>query len=283
LKRVKRRGLHTEIDFGFDPSKILTPEQLAAIKKDHPESQADMTFGGSIAACGAPNDLPEYKQPEPQEKASNYDIQVFLIEANESLRIGLRNGLRSREGIEIYSEATNADTGLVLLKSVGGGDVALVDMSLPDRDGGELTKEFREVQKNSDNPDLKICLLIDDSQPTEIDRALMVEADSYCLKNAPLAKIADMVRQTYRGHSYLDSGIACYLLSTVKKGSAEVFLTPEEKDVLELIGAEAHYDAIASQLGITIEQVNGDIKNILSQFRGYYLNNQNLLGLSSVV
>jgi anaerobic magnesium-protoporphyrin IX monomethyl ester cyclase len=283
LKRVKQRGLRTEIDFGFDPSKILTPEQLAAIKKDHPESQADMTFGGSIAACGAPNDLPEYKQPEPEEKAANCDIQVFLIEDNESLRIGLRNGLRSRDGIDIYSEATNADTGLVLLKSVGGGDVALVDMSLPDRDGGELTKEFREVQKNSDNPDLKICLLIDDSQPTEIDRALMVEADSYCLKNAPISKIVDMVQQTHLGHSYLDSGIAFYLLSTVKKGSEQVSLNPEEWDVLELISAEAHYGAIASQLGITMEQVNGDIKNILSQFRGYYLNKQNLLGLSSVV
>lgn len=283
LKRVKQRGLRTEIDFGFDPSKILTPEQLAAIKKDHPESQADMTFGGSIAACGAPNDLPEYKQPEPEEKAANCDIQVFLIEDNESLRIGLRNGLRSRDGIEIYSEATNADTGLVLLKSVGGGDVALVDMSLPDRDGGELTKEFREVQKDSDNPDLKICLLIDDSQPTEIDRALTVEADSYCLKNAPISKIADMVQQTHLGHSYLDSGIAFYLLSTVKKGSEQVSLNPQEWDVLELISAEAHYGAIASQLGITIEQVNGDIKNILSQFRGYYRNNQNMLGLSSVV
>ena len=283
LKRVKQRGLRTEIDFGFDPSKILSPEQLAAIKKEHPESQADMSFGGSIAACGAPNDLPEYKEPEPQEKASNCDIQVFLIEDNESLRIGLRNGLRSRDGIDIYSEATNADTGLVLLKSVGGGDVALVDMSLPDRDGGELTKEFREVQKNSDNPDLKICLLIDDSQRTEIDRALTVEADSYCLKNAPIAKIADMVQQTHLGYSYLDSGIAFYLLSTVKKGSEEVSLNPQEWDVLELISAEAHYGAIASQLGITIEQVNGDIKNILSQFRGYYRNNQNMLGLSSVV
>ena len=271
LKRVKQRGLKTEIDFGFDQSKILTAEQLAAIKKDHPESQADMSFGGSIAACGAPNDLPEYKPQIKEEKAANCDIQVFLIEANESLRIGLRNGLRSQEGIDIYSEATNADTGLVLLKSVGGGDVALVDMNLPDRDGGSLTKEFRSVQKNSDNPDLKICLLIDDNQPKAIARALMVDADSYCLKNAPLMKIADMVRQTHLGFSYLDSNIAFYLLSTMKPDTNEVLLNPEEKDILELISAEANYEAIAAQLGLTMEQVKGDIKNILHQFRGQYL------------
>jgi hypothetical protein len=29
LKRIKQKGLHTEIDFGFDQSKILTREQIA--------------------------------------------------------------------------------------------------------------------------------------------------------------------------------------------------------------------------------------------------------------
>ncbi len=76
LKRIKRKGLQAEVDFGFDPSRILTPAQIAQRKQAHPELAADTNFTGSlptwspeidpntISACGAPNDLPEYTEPE---------------------------------------------------------------------------------------------------------------------------------------------------------------------------------------------------------------------------
>ncbi|MBA4445469.1 magnesium-protoporphyrin IX monomethyl ester cyclase, partial [Cylindrospermopsis raciborskii CS-506_C] len=59
LKRVKYKGLSTEIELGFDQSKILTREQIAQRKQEHPELMADVNFTGNISACGAPNDLPE--------------------------------------------------------------------------------------------------------------------------------------------------------------------------------------------------------------------------------
>ncbi|MFP4135102.1 MAG: magnesium-protoporphyrin IX monomethyl ester anaerobic oxidative cyclase [Halothece sp.] len=47
LKRVKYKGLHTEINLGFDESKVFTKEQLAQQKLEHPELQADITFAGT--------------------------------------------------------------------------------------------------------------------------------------------------------------------------------------------------------------------------------------------
>lgn len=55
LKRVKRHGLHTEVDFGFDASKILSPEEMAQRKQSR---QADVNFVGTISAFDAPIDLP---------------------------------------------------------------------------------------------------------------------------------------------------------------------------------------------------------------------------------
>ncbi|MBD2503529.1 magnesium-protoporphyrin IX monomethyl ester anaerobic oxidative cyclase [Anabaena azotica] len=63
LNRVKYKGLHTEIELGFDESKILTREQIAQRKQEHPELMADVNFTGNISACGAPNDL-EYHEPQ---------------------------------------------------------------------------------------------------------------------------------------------------------------------------------------------------------------------------
>ncbi len=90
LKRVKQKDFYTEIDFGFDESRILTPEQIAQRKQ---KLGADVNFAGTvtgttpttISACGAPNDLPAY---QPQEQHSG--IQVFLIVSDEQTRVGLR-------------------------------------------------------------------------------------------------------------------------------------------------------------------------------------------------
>jgi anaerobic magnesium-protoporphyrin IX monomethyl ester cyclase len=72
LKRIKQKGLHTEIEFGFDRDRILTPEQLAGIKQASKAAvgvtsemptwtpSIEEMLPGSIAACGAPNSLPEY-------------------------------------------------------------------------------------------------------------------------------------------------------------------------------------------------------------------------------
>ncbi|NOK60861.1 MAG: magnesium-protoporphyrin IX monomethyl ester anaerobic oxidative cyclase [Chloroflexi bacterium AL-W] len=50
LGRVKYRGGHTEINLGFDDSKILSQEELLDLKTYHPEMAADMEFAESIRA-----------------------------------------------------------------------------------------------------------------------------------------------------------------------------------------------------------------------------------------
>ncbi len=53
------------------------------------------------------------------------------MDGEEARRINLRKGLRSQPGLEIASEATNGETGLVLLDSIGV-DVAIICDPLPD-------------------------------------------------------------------------------------------------------------------------------------------------------
>jgi anaerobic magnesium-protoporphyrin IX monomethyl ester cyclase len=56
LSRVKQKGLHTQIDFGFDESRILTPEQLVQRKE---QMQADIDFKGTGKKVEAP-ELPTW-------------------------------------------------------------------------------------------------------------------------------------------------------------------------------------------------------------------------------
>jgi anaerobic magnesium-protoporphyrin IX monomethyl ester cyclase len=56
LERLKYKGgLRTEVDLGFDESKILTQEQIAEIKRARPDLSADVDFKGTpikVMACG---------------------------------------------------------------------------------------------------------------------------------------------------------------------------------------------------------------------------------------
>jgi anaerobic magnesium-protoporphyrin IX monomethyl ester cyclase len=59
LERVKYKGLSAKIDLGFDESKILTPEQIAELKRNRPDLSADVNFKGTpikVLACGGPSD-----------------------------------------------------------------------------------------------------------------------------------------------------------------------------------------------------------------------------------
>ncbi len=265
LKRVKQKGFHTEIDFGFDESRILTPEQIAQRKQ---KLGADVNFAGTltettpttISACGAPNDLPAY-QPEEQHS----DIQVFLIVSDEQTRVGLRKALRAQTGIDVYSEATNAETGLVLLNSVAGADVALIALNLPDKNAVELTREFREIQAQSDNPRLKLGILLEPDREAEILAALAAGAESYILNNTPIEQLAEAISLTQAGYLYLDPVIASLILEKVKQLQHEAILTAAELAVLELIALGTDYEAVASSLQIELETVNTYIANIINR------------------
>ena len=228
---------------------------------------ADVNFAGTltetnpitISACGAPN-LPTYHPEE-----HHNDIQVFLIVSDEQKRISLRKTLRAQIGMDIYSEATNAETGLVLLTSVAGADVALVDFNLPDKNAVKLTREFREVQTTSDNPRLKLCILLEPEREAEILAAFAAGAQSYILKNAPIEQLTEAIRLIQAGYFYLDPVIANLILEKVKQRQSEAILTEAELAVLELIAIGTDYDAVASSLQIGLKTVNTYIANIIDR------------------
>lgn len=68
LERLKYKGgLTTEVDLGFDESKILTAEQIAQLKRDRPDLSADVDFKGTpirVMACGGSDDQIEDESPE---------------------------------------------------------------------------------------------------------------------------------------------------------------------------------------------------------------------------
>ncbi|MGA9379808.1 MAG: magnesium-protoporphyrin IX monomethyl ester anaerobic oxidative cyclase [Phormidium sp.] len=210
LNRVKQKGLHTEIEFGFDESRILSAEQMAQLKQERP-TDADIDSLGTISACGGSNDVSEgtsYTKVEQQHEM----IQVAVIEDDQQTRIDLRVNLRAQDGIEVASEATNAETGLVLLESIDV-DVAVVDSTLPDMDLAKFIRKARKVQANSYVIPSKILVLVNPEQEGLLPDVFAAEgdvfcADGFCAKNASIEQLAEAVRITHKKGKYQDPALA---------------------------------------------------------------------------
>ncbi|MFB2938759.1 magnesium-protoporphyrin IX monomethyl ester anaerobic oxidative cyclase [Aerosakkonemataceae cyanobacterium BLCC-F154] len=203
LERVKQKGFRSEIEFGFDESKILTAEQMANLKRERP---ADIDFVGTIATSETENNDPEcdsYTKIHEQHDM----IQVAVIEEDQETRINLRVSLRAQKGIEVASEATNAETGLVILESIDV-DVAVVNSTLPDMDLVKFLRHSRRVQANSYVIPSKILILVTPDQTSLISDALAAGVNGFCLKDASIEQLAEAVRITHRKGSYHDPAIA---------------------------------------------------------------------------
>lgn len=215
------------------------------------------------------------------------EIKVVVIEDHNLTRMGLRAALQAEADIKIIGEAANATDGLQLLLTLKP-DVATIDIGLPDMDGIELTRRYRQSQQ--ENQDLTTKLLILTMQNTEeaVLAAFGAGADSYCMKDIESDRLVDAVRTTYTGSPWIDPAIADVVLKQVRQDNlvggtstkrvmidgldSELEktietcpLTQREMEVLELIVAGCDNAEIANQLYLTVGTVKTHVRGILSK------------------
>ncbi len=217
------------------------------------------------------------------------EIKVLIIEDHNLTRIGLKAALQSREDIKIVGEAANATEGLKLLQ-IFRPDVATVDIGLPDFDGIELTRKYRELQKQSEEYQTKLLVLTMQSTEDAVLAALGAGADSYCMKDIESEKLIDALVQTYEGNSWIDPNIADVVLRKIRaeteaqnsEGNTKSIsiravdtdiekviesypLTARELEVLELIVEGCDNATIAKRLFLTVGTVKTHVRGILSK------------------
>lgn len=220
------------------------------------------------------------------------EIKVVIIEDHNLTRIGLKAALQGREDVKIVGEAANATEGLKLLQIVRP-DVATVDIGLPDFDGIELTRKYRELQAESEEYKTKILVLTMQNSEEAVLAALGAGADSYCMKDIESEKLIDALLETYEGNSWLDPNIADVVLrkiraetesqkgensesnsktisiravdSEIEKVIETYPLTPRELEVLGLIVEGCDNAEIAKRLFLTVGTVKTHVRGILSK------------------
>ena len=177
-------------------------------------------------------------------------IRIAIVEDHELTRIGLEAALKRRDGIEVVGDAANGYQGLNLLKTTKP-DLAIVDIGLPDIDGIEMVRLFRENQ--GDNPiPTKILMLTMHSDEDSVMAAFAAGADAYCMKDINMDKLEEAIRSTHDGNPWIDPTIASIVLQQLRKSSSSA----AEKDrTVQIKGLEGDYADIVGSAGLTDREI----------------------------
>ncbi|MCX5786893.1 MAG: response regulator transcription factor [Elusimicrobia bacterium] len=161
-------------------------------------------------------------------------IAVFLVDDHPILRDGVRRYLTSHS-IMVVGEASDAKEALRKLKKLAP-DVIVVDVSLPDLDGGELTRRLRRIV-----PKAKIVAF-----------SIM-----------PTARLVEAIVRVSQGGLHFPAGMTDAILAPGAVLSPEVALTPREREVLSLLSEGLTNRKVARKLRISVRTAESHRDHLL--------------------
>ena len=190
-------------------------------------------------------------------------VRVFLLDDHDIVRRGLSHLFEAQDDIEVVGEAGTAEEALSRIPPTRP-DVALLDVRLSDGDGVEVCREIR-----SRHPEIQCLMLTSFSDDEALFDAIMAGASGFILKQVKSEEIVQAVRFVANGQSLLDPAVTGRVLERLRKGPEEderlATLSPQERNILELIADGLTNRQIASKINLAEKTVKNYVSNLLTK------------------
>ncbi|BBO86080.1 DNA-binding response regulator [Desulfosarcina ovata subsp. sediminis] len=193
---------------------------------------------------------------------------ILIIDDHPLFREGLKSIIAGDRYFSVEGEAGDARNGFVMAKKIKP-DVALVDVSLPDESGMQLTRRIREAL-----PDTRVMIISMHSKIDYIVEAFQAGATGYVVKESAAGRLIQGLRSVTEGEYYLDSSISHEVVERLMRApvrEARVSdndygrLTPREQEIMRMLAEGLSKSAIAERLCISIKTVENHRSNIMKK------------------
>ena len=190
-------------------------------------------------------------------------INVIISDDVQILRAGLRAVLAQDSGIKVVGEAGNGKEAYemsVRLKP----DVVLMDMRMPDYDGGYGTRRIKDTV-----PGVKVLVLTTFDDKETVDKAVSSGADGYILKEMDNEKIISSIKAVAGGINVFCDNIFQSIRKEVAapQDAKNYDLTEREIDFLRLICDGCDNKEIAAKLFLAEGTVRNGISRLLEKLK----------------
>ncbi|MFI7576654.1 DNA-binding response regulator [Micromonospora sp. NPDC049497] len=176
-------------------------------------------------------------------------IRVLLADDEELIRTALAALLDLEDDLEVVAQAADG-AAAVTAALAHRPDVAVVDLSMPARDGFGVAAELARAL-----PACAVVILTGQGRPPHLARALTAGARGFLPKGAPGGALADVIRRVHSGGRYVDPSLAADALLI-----PPCPLTPRELETLRLAQDGSPAAAIARRAHLS----TGTVRNYLA-------------------
>ena len=193
--------------------------------------------------------------------------RILIVDDHPIVREGLITIINHEKDFEVCGEADEAREALKAISELEP-DVVLVDITLKDSDGIELTKNLK-----SRYPTLPVIVLSIHDEFTYAERALRAGAQAYLMKEVVSQNIVAAIHTVLSGEIYVSNTMGKKMLRKLAAGKADVIgdpvdsLSDRELEIFRLIGQGYRPSKIAKSMHLsvkTVETYRGRIKEKLN-------------------
>ena len=192
-------------------------------------------------------------------------IRIILADDHRIFRQGLRSLLEKETELELLGEAENGRKAVELAGELLP-DVVVMDVSMPDLNGMEATRQIV-----SRVPGTKIIGLSIHSDRSFVEGMLKAGASGYLLKECDSEEFIRAIRAVALGQTYLSPAVAAVVVddyvdqARTKADPKSQRLTAREREVLQLLAEGLSSKEMAAELNISVKTVENHRHQIMER------------------
>lgn len=199
-------------------------------------------------------------------------INLLIADDHTMFLQGIISLLEQEPNITVVDKAVNGIEALEIIKK-GVVDFIILDISMPEMDGIELSKILKKQ-----HPNVKILIVSTHNNVMIVSRLIRIGVNGYLLKNAAKEELLKAINTIAQGENYFAEELEEKYLTNSSRIEKQVSnlteLSSREKEILVLIAQEYNTAEIAEKTFISLNTVNTHRRNLLSK-----LNAKNTAGL----
>jgi DNA-binding NarL/FixJ family response regulator len=191
---------------------------------------------------------------------------ILIIDDHPLFREGLKAIIGRNQKFEVAGEAGNGREGLQMARKLKP-DLALVDMSLPDQSGIQLTRELKNA-----SPKTRIMIITMHSKVNYIVKAFQAGATGYVVKESTSERLLQGMDTVLKGEYFMDSSVSHKVIEKLMQfpekevkitDASYDTLTRREQEIMVLLAQGLSSKQIAEKLFISPKTVENHRSNIL--------------------
>jgi DNA-binding NarL/FixJ family response regulator len=188
-------------------------------------------------------------------KPGKMKTRILIVDDHPIVREGIETILNHEQDLEVCGQAEDAFGALRAIVEWKP-DIAIVDISLKNSNGIDLTKTIKARY-----PEMSVIVLSVHDESVYAERALLAGAKGYLMKDVAAEYIVTAIRTVLRGEIYVSAAIAkkfMHVIAGDKAGIAKTaidHLSDRELETFRLIGEGYSVSKIAEQLHLSVKTV----------------------------